>query len=229
MRTRALLDLLGTDRGTLHRYAVALDQQPRVTHRRGHPYEWSPGACATLYTSYLLCHDSPVGPTRTAACAGFVGAAYDASWSSNPAAAPTWAACVNGSAFLGDTVTEVWREAQPETIHAVVRIVALSPLKGALMATSEEKPYVVTFGYTRRLIEAADRNEARVLFETNVGWPAGSTVGQDELVIRDATDADLYEFYPLRGRHQLRQEQETLFDMPRDPKLRAGEQPGLRL
>lgn len=214
MHTHGLLGLIGTNRGTLHRYAVALDVQPRVLGARGHPYDWSPGACATIYTAWQLSRDVRHGPNGSTAPARRVGIAYDALWSTAPKAAPTWLAYADDTITLEHSASAAWDAAGPlAKTGSVVRIVSLVPLKEALMASPPVHPYVVTFGYTRRLVEAENPSSARTMFEVLVGWPIGTTVGMDEVVVRDATEADLTEFYPLRGRHQLLKEQAALFDL----------------
>lgn len=194
MRTRGLLSLLGTDRGTLHRYAVALEQSPRVTRRQGHPYDWSPGACATIYTSYLLCHDSNLGPAQVAGPVTMVGAEYDATWTVSPARVPEWAAFSNGTVYTAHTAAEVWKAAQPS--GRVVRIVSLVALKEALMTEPHTKPvaYVVTVGLTRRLIHAVSADEAKATFIREVAAPRAMRVDDTELLVRHANADDLDEF-----------------------------------
>jgi hypothetical protein len=86
---------------------------------------------------------------------------------------------------------------------------------------------VVTFGLTRRLIEADNQPHARELFVEGASPLGGRLkVASHEIFIREATDDDLREFYPRRGAHQLRKANEQLFDVdtvaPKQAKPRTG-------
>jgi len=224
VRTGGLLDLIGTNVHALHRYALALDQHPIVLHRPGAPHEWSPGACATIYTAWQLTHDTHDPVSSNSYPAHAVGFAYDATWGTDPDAAPTWAACGHHTAFLALSASGAWHAAMPlAATGAVVRIVPLTPLKEALMATKwipdraipvPTYHYVITFGSTRRLVQAPTEAAARAVYEVLVGWPVGSSIDDDEVAIRLADETDLYEFHPLRAenRNRLHDAQTSFFD-----------------
>jgi hypothetical protein len=74
--------------------------------------------------------------------------------------------------------------------------------------------YVVTLGYRRQLVVAGTQREARELFRFGATVNgARLKVADHEMTVREATDDDIREFYPRRGTHQLRKENESLFDV----------------
>jgi hypothetical protein len=76
--------------------------------------------------------------------------------------------------------------------------------------------YVVTIGLTRRLVKADTKREAVQRMFTELHGSRRHIVGEDELQVREATDADLVEF----GRRRRRRGGDALFDIttvPTDP------------
>lgn len=217
-----MLALTSASGDQLARHAQTLNLQPDRVAGHGHPYEWTPGEVAALYVSLSLARDGARATTRPALVTG---AAYEAAWPSNTWRAPTWLSVAAGETgvdvYLNSSASAAWANVAPVVRNGgPARLVSLHPLKEALMATKwmpdkgtvkEKKPYVVTFGLTRRLVEAEDREHARLLFNMAVAIPELLKVARrEEVVVREATDRDLIEFHPRRYNNPL--DQASLFD-----------------
>lgn len=218
-----MLALTGAGSDTLTRHAHALNLQPgRVHQRQGNPYDWTPGEVAALYVSLHLTRDGARSPARPALVTGL---AYETVFPARMWSAPTWLSTastrVGVDVYLASSASAAWAHVAPVVRNGgPARLVPLHPLKEALMATrwtpdrgvtKTKQPYVVTFGLTRRLVEAEDREHARLVFNMAVAIPDLLKVARrEEVVVREATTADLIEFHPRSYASPL--DQATLFD-----------------